>query len=145
MFFIYIVISGRTKNRRFGTQRQRSERGPTKSPRAPAIGLILYGNYTVRRAATRIKIPFWGFLFGEYGNLQSDGVTENILNKSSYKKSRRLVGFVYLKIFLGSLILTIPTIKSTNAHIQTAIPGIINSHPIVPINNIAIPSPERPA
>ncbi len=32
--------------RGFGTQRQRSERGPTKSPRAFAIGLILYGNYT---------------------------------------------------------------------------------------------------
>ena len=61
-----------------------------------AIGMILYGNYTVRRAATRIKIPFWGFLFGEYGNLQSDGVTENILNKSSYKKSRRLAGFAFI-------------------------------------------------
>ena len=39
----------------FGTQRQRSERGPTKSPRAFAIGLILYGNYTFPSPAPRIQ------------------------------------------------------------------------------------------
>ena len=122
---------------RFGTQRQRSERGPTKSPRAPAIGLILYGNYTVRPGPPEFKSPFGDFYLANMGIIQSDEPPPEL--KTALRR------FFYLKIFFGSLILIIPTIKSTNAHIQTIIPGIINNHPIVPINNIAIPSPERPA
>ena len=53
--------------------------------------------------------------------------------------------FYLLKIFSGVFIFNRPIIKSTNAQIQTITPGNINSQPIVPINNIATPSPLRPA
>ena len=67
-FIFWIVGDGRepdkvapaTQGSERSVHRTRSERGPPKSPRAPAIGLISAGNYTFPSPAQKNPQETWG-------------------------------------------------------------------------------------
>ena len=59
-------VAPATQGSERSVHRTRSERGPPKSPRAPAIGLISAGNYTFPSPAPKIKPTPASVLFLEF-------------------------------------------------------------------------------